>query len=175
MSEFVILIPPTFEAVSLAEVRAYLRIGTDADNGTLSILLNAAKQNVEMRNRKALTKRKLRQSFTSEDVERAFAEAKKMGGAPYLRPAFTPSSITEIRTVAADGNSSVANGIVTIDGKKFILTSFVHALEIDYFAGCETLEEVPSDLKLNVFEEVSRLIAVRDNEKSVGSIAMVRL
>ena len=175
MSEFVILIPQAFEAVSLAEIRAYLRIGSDADNATLSLLQKAATTNVEMRNHRALAKRKVRQSFTSHEVEKAIAQAHKMRGAIYLRPAFAPSAIFEVRAIAENGSSAIISELVTIEANKFRLGYFAQSLEIDYFAGSETFEDIPSELKIEVLEELGRLIAVRDNEKTQNPSAEVHL
>lgn len=175
MSEFVILIPPEHNAVSLDEIRAYLRIGSDADNATLSIIQSAAIANIEDKNKRALIKRKVRQSFTNRDISKALALSHKMGGAPYLRPTFAPQSIVEARLISENGFSIIENDAVSIEGLRLKLNQYAYACEIDYFAGFETPDEVPNGLKLAVLEEVSRLIALRDNEKSQIQKPEVRL
>ncbi len=175
MSEFVILIPPASNAVSLNEIRSYLRIGSDADNAVLAIIQAAAIASIEAKNAKALIKRKVRQSFTNQDIAKAFAYANKMGGAAILRPAFTPDTISEVRSISQNGNSEIRNDLAKITDGLFGLCGPAFQIEIDYFAGFDAPELVPASLKLEVLEEAARLIALRDNEKSQIQKPQVRL
>lgn len=166
MSDLVILIPPEIDAVSLLEVHAYLRVASDADDVTLLTMLKAAITSVEARNNCALISRKIRQSFTRADINTQNNLAQKLGGAIYLRPAFTPDSISEVRHIDSTGTAVIAPNLVAIENEKFALKSYANVIEIDYFAGFAAPSDVPHFLKIEVLEEVARLIAVRDNEEA---------
>jgi uncharacterized phiE125 gp8 family phage protein len=162
------LVPPPVEPVTLAAARAFLRIGSDGDDGVLTSLLIAAREALEARTGRALVTRTLRQRFLS-------ARPLQLGLPGTLLPGrATATSLVAVRIIAADGSESIAppNLVRLIDGR-FVLTAPLSAntlgLSIDYQAGFgPNAVDVPEAYKVAILEAVADALIRRDNGNTDG-------
>lgn len=159
------LVAPTETAISIFEAKAYLRIAQDGDDVSLLALIKAAIERVEARHFIALVRRVARQSFSSVEINRAFAFAKMKNQKPILRPDLTPiSTIISIKSKQFDGQLIENNNLITFFNNVFEINNFADSIEIEYWAGFENANSVPNSYKLLVLEELARIIEVRENE-----------
>lgn len=160
------LVAPNEMAISLSQACAYLRIAQSGDDYELTNLIKAAIERIEKRHFKALAIRKVRQSFSSVEILRAFEFAKLKNSIPILRPDLNPiTQITSVRKLDFNGQYIEENNLIKFTNGFFELNNFVSSIQIEYFAGYENLAEIPYSLKLLVLEELARIIEVRDNEE----------
>lgn len=163
------LVAPATEPVTLAQARAFLRVGTDGDDTVLTSLLLAAREAVEARLGCALVTRTIRQRFLGP---RRF----DVGLPGILVPGRGPAtSLVAARTIAGDGTETLAplNLVRLVDGR-FVLTAPLFAnvvgLSIDYQAGYgSTPASVPEAFKVAILEAVSEALIRRDNPASQSS------
>jgi uncharacterized phiE125 gp8 family phage protein len=162
------LVEPTTEPVTLAQARAFLRIGTDGDDSVLTSLLVAAREAVEARTGRALVTRTVRQRFLG-------SQRLNMGLPGIFLPGRTPATaLVAVRFIAQDGSETLApaNTVRLIDGR-FVssapLLASVAGLSIDYQAGYGTSPfSVPEAFKISILEAVADALSRRDGEKSDG-------
>jgi uncharacterized phiE125 gp8 family phage protein len=157
------LVAPAIEPVTLAEARAFLRIGTDGDDGVLTRLLIAAREALEARTGRALVTRTVRQRFVGP-------RRLQLGLPGTLLPGRVPAtSIVAVRTIGADGSETVVplNSVQIVDGRFVLntpLSSNIQGLSIDYLAGYgSTAASVPEAFKVSILEAVADALVRRDN------------
>ena len=162
------LVAPATEPVTLAAARAFLRVGTDGDDGVLTSLLVAAREALEARTGRALVTRTLRQRF--------FGPNRLDVGLPgTLLPGRVPAiALVAVRTISQDGTETLApaNLVRLIDGR-FVLTASLSAgvagLSIDYQAGYGVAaSNVPEAFKISILEAVADALIRRDSGNSDG-------
>ena len=157
------LVAPATEPVTLAQARAFLRIGTDGDDLVLTSLLIAAREAFEARTGRALITRTLRQSFLG-------LGRTEIRGRSILVPGRGPvTSLVAVRLIARDGTQAPAPAtlVVLIEGR-FVRTASlsptVAGLSIDYQAGYGTsTASVPEACKVSILEAVADALTRRDN------------
>jgi uncharacterized phiE125 gp8 family phage protein len=161
------LIPPAAEPVSLAIARAYLRIGTDGDDGVLSSLMTACREALEARTGRALVTRTMRQRFL---VPRSSSNSLPGTLLPGRSPA---TNLVAVRVINADGSETVApTGTVALVDGRFILKSPLAAsalgLSVEYEAGYGTPAQVPEAFKVSILEAMVDAMLRRDEGKTGG-------
>jgi uncharacterized phiE125 gp8 family phage protein len=162
------LVAPSTEPVTLAQARAFLRIGTDGEDSVLTSLLVAAREALEARTGRALVTRTVRQRFIVPSDSKATLPGTFLPG---RAPATT---LVAVRVISADGSESVAppNMVRLIDGRFIVsgaLTSGVLGLSIDYQAGYGTsASSVPESFKISILEAVADALSRRDNGTNDG-------
>ena len=151
-----ILIPPEGEPVSLSDVRAYLRIGTQGDDALLSLFTSAAREAFEARTGRALLTRRVRQNFLGPLSP------------GYLIPAANPvTSIHAVRVILPTGALvDASSGIVSLIDGKFVLNQPMSDLSIDYQAGYASTALVPQAYRLAILEAVADALVRRDGDGS---------
>ena len=166
------LVGPPTEPVTLAQARAYLRVGSDGDDSVLTSLLVAAREAFEARSGRALITRTLRQVF--------FGPSRFELGLPgTLLPGRVPATaLVAVRVIAADGTETLAppNLARLVDGR-FALSAHLSAgivgLSIEYQAGYGTTPaSVPEAFKVAILEAVNDTLTRRDNGQSDNSSAL---
>jgi uncharacterized phiE125 gp8 family phage protein len=146
------LVPPVGEPVSVSEVRAYLRIGTEGDDTTLALLIGAAREAFEARTGRALITRQLRQTFLGP-----------MGPGILVPGASPVQTLLATSTIDKDGAlTPAASGLVRLLDGKFSLSQSVLGLVVEYRAGYATAAQVPQASKLAIIEAVGEALARRD-------------
>jgi uncharacterized phiE125 gp8 family phage protein len=160
------LVAPATEPVSLAQARAFLRIGTDGDDSVLTSLIIAAREAVEARTGRALVTRTLRQRFMVPSDPKSTLPGT-------LLPGRVPATnLVAVRVIASDGSESVAppNLVRLIDGRLSVtagLSSSALGLSIDYQAGYgPAASNVPEAFKISILEAVADALIRRDNSGS---------
>lgn len=150
------LIPPEGEPVSLSDVRAYLRIGTQGDDALLSLFIAAAREAFEARTGRALLSRRVRQSFLG---------ALSPG---VLIPATSPvTAIHAVRVMLPSGAlADAGGGLLNLVGGKFVLNQPISDLSVEYQAGYATSTLVPQVYRLAILEAVADALARRDSDGS---------
>ncbi|OYU51462.1 MAG: hypothetical protein CFE27_11830 [Alphaproteobacteria bacterium PA1] len=151
-----ILIPPEGEPVSLSDVRAYLRIGTQGDDALLALFITAAREAFEARTGRALLTRRVRQNFLG------------VLSPGFLIPATNPvTAIHAVRTILPSGALADPSGNILslIDGK-FVLNQPMRDFSVEYQAGYATSALVPQADRLAILEAVADAIARRDGDGS---------
>jgi uncharacterized phiE125 gp8 family phage protein len=147
-----ILVPPVGEPVSVAEVRAYLRIGSEGDDTILALLIGAAREAFEARTGRALITRQLRQTFLGP-----------MGPGTLVPGASPVQALLTASILDKDGVlSPAASGLVRLLDGKFCLSQAVLGLVVEYRAGYATAAQVPQASKLAIIEAVGEALARRD-------------
>jgi uncharacterized phiE125 gp8 family phage protein len=162
------LVAPATEPVTLAQARAFLRVGTDGDDNVLTSLLVAAREALEARTGRALVTRTVRQRFLGP-------QRLELGLPGTLLPGRVPATaLVAVRTIAQDGTETLApaNTVRLIDGR-FVLTAPLSAsvagLSIDYQAGYgATASNVPEAFKISILEAVADALIRRDNGNTDG-------
>ncbi|KAF0117238.1 MAG: hypothetical protein FD163_2066 [Hyphomonadaceae bacterium] len=162
----VILAPPLSSAINIEEARIYLRLGTDEDDGILTMFIKAAIEKVENKYHKALVTRTVREVFTGADIQNAFNLSVKAGPSAFLRPHFTPvSALVAVQILDENGVVRAApNGLIKLEANKFFIKNWEYSIQIDYQAGFSAAGEIPSEYKQIILEEIATAIAKRDNE-----------
>lgn len=157
------LIPPAEEPVSLAEARAWLRLGTDGDDAVLAPAIAAARAAVEARTGLALVSRTVRERFAAARTGRSAARARagELVLVPALRPVTAIVAVTE--TGPAGVSSPAPAGLVVADGDRLRLARPAGALVVDYVAGHGAAGSVPLERKAAVLAELAALLARRDD------------
>lgn len=161
------LIPPASEPVSLASARAYLRIGSDGDDGVLSSLITACREALEARTGRALVTRTVRQRFLG-------AKSLSLGLPGTLLPGRAPATtLVAARVIGADGSETIAPaGTVALVDGRFILTSPLATsalgLSLDYEAGYGPPANVPEAFKVSILEAMADALTRRDDGKAGG-------
>ena len=153
-----ILIPPVSEPVTLAEVRAWLRVGSEGDDGVLTGLIRASRQAVEARTGRAMVERTVRQTFAGPR------------SAGRLTPALGPvTTLKAVRLVTEQGVETVAPaGLVSLVDGRFQVNAAVSGLSLDYVTGYTPVSAIPEGLKQAVFDSLTDALIVRD-----GGVARV--
>lgn len=156
-----ILIPPEGEPVSLSDVRAYLRIGSQGDDALLALVITAAREVFEARTGLALLTRRVRQNFLGSLSP------------GFLIPAANPvTEVHAIKTILPTGIATeVSSTVVSLMDGRFILNQPMRDLSIDYQAGYVTSSLVPKAHRLAILEAAAAAIARRDNDGSVPATA----
>jgi uncharacterized phiE125 gp8 family phage protein len=162
------LVAPAAEPVSLAEARAFLRIGTDGDDGVLTQLLIAAREAFEARTGRALVTATFRQRFMA-------ARFAHLDLPCTLVPGRIPATnLVAVRLIAQDGTETAApaNLVRLIDGR-FVVTAPLNAnvlgLSIDFQAGHGTTAGgVPQGYKVSILEAVADALKRRDGGMGDG-------
>lgn len=165
------LVAPAAEPVSLAEARAFLRIGTDGDNGVLTSLLIAAREAFEARTGRALVTTTFRQRFMA-------ARFAHLDLPCTLVPGRIPAiNLVAVRLIAKDGSETAApaNLVRLIDGR-FVITAPLSAqvlgLSIDFQAGHgASAANVPYAFKTSLLEAVADALKRRDGGASDGGLS----
>ncbi len=151
-----ILIPPEGEPVSLSDLRAYLRIGTQGDDALLSLFITAAREAFEARTGRALLTRRVRQNFLG-----ALSPGTLI---PATNPVF---AIHAVRTILPSGVlADASSGILSLIDGKFVLNQPMRDLSVEYQAGYATSALVPQADRLAILEAVADAIARRDSDGS---------
>ena len=146
------LVPPVGEPVSVAEVRAYLRIGAEGDDTILALLIGAAREAFEARTGRALITRQFRQTFLGP-----------LGPGTLVPGASPVQAILATSTIDKDGVlSPAANSLVRLLDGKFSLSQKVLGLVVEYRAGYATAAQIPQTSKLAIMEAVGEALARRD-------------
>jgi uncharacterized phiE125 gp8 family phage protein len=163
------LVAPATEPVTLVAARAFLRIGTDGDDGVLTSLLIAAREALEARTGRALVTRTVRQLFMVPSNATLPST---------LVPGRVPATnLVAVRVIASDGSEGVApaNLVRLIDGRLRVmapLASGALGLSIDYQAGYGlTADAVPEAFKVSILEAVADALVRRDAGNSDGGQA----
>jgi uncharacterized phiE125 gp8 family phage protein len=147
-----ILVPPVGEPVSVSEVRAYLRIGTEGDDIILALLIGAAREAFEARTGRALITRQVRQTFLGP-----------MGPGTLVPGASPVQALLTASTLDKDGAlTPAASGLVRLVDGKFSISQAVFGLVVDYSAGYATGAQIPQASKLAIIEAVGEALARRD-------------
>jgi uncharacterized phiE125 gp8 family phage protein len=161
------LTPPVAEPVSLASARAFLRIGSDGDDGVLASLIIACREALEARTGRALVTRSVRQRFIEP-------RPTPQGLPGTLLPGRAPATaLIAARIIGADGTETVAPAgtVVLVDGR-FVLKAPLAAnavgLSLDYEAGYGPASAVPEAFKVSILEAVSEALLRRDSGKTDG-------
>ncbi|GIU67618.1 head-tail connector protein [Candidatus Phycosocius spiralis] len=147
-----ILVPPVGEPVSVLEVRAYLRIGSEGDDAILALLIGAAREAFEVRTGRALITRQLRQTFLGP-----MGPGIVVPGASPVQAILTASVLDE-KGVPTPATSELVR---LLDGK-FNISQTVFGLVVDYRAGYATAAQIPQAFKLAIIEAVGEALARRD-------------
>ena len=148
-----ILVPPVGEPVSVSEVRAYLRIGSEGDDTIIALLIGAAREAFEARTGRALITRQLRQTFLGP-----------MGPGTLVPGASPVQTLLTASTLDKDGASTpAASGLVRLLDGKFSVSQSVFGLVVEYRAGYATAAQVPQSSKLAIIEAVGDALARRDS------------
>lgn len=170
----VILAPP-LTAISIEEARIYLRLGTDEDDGILTMFIKAAIEKVENKYHKAFASRTMRETFSGADIQNAFNLSVKAGRGAFLRPHFTPvTNIIAVRIIDANGAITTApSDLIKLEAEKFLLKNWEHIIQIDYEAGFSANGEIPSEYRQIILEEIAAAIAKRDNETIKNSVSEI--
>jgi uncharacterized phiE125 gp8 family phage protein len=149
-----VLVPPAEEPVTLAEARAWLRLGPDADDGVVAALLVAAREAFEARSGRALVTRRVRQRVPGPRA-----------AGPVAAGAKPPSAPVGVWFLGADGSLTPApTDLVALAGDRFTLRRDAPALAIDYDAGHGGAAQVPQALKVALLEAVAAALARRDRD-----------
>lgn len=151
-----ILIPPDGEPVSVADVRAYLRIGTQGDEALISLFITAAREAFEARTGRALLTRRVRQNFLGTLSP------------GFLIPATSPvTALHTVRTILSAGSLvEVSSGLVSLVDGKFRLNQNANDLCLDYQAGYANAAALPQADRLAILEAVASAIARRDGDEA---------
>jgi uncharacterized phiE125 gp8 family phage protein len=158
------LIPPASEPVSLASARAFLRIGTDGDDGVLSSLITACREALEARTGRALVTRTVRQRFLG-------TKPLPQGLPGTLLPGRAPATtLVAVRVIGPNGSETVApTGTVALVDGRFIVTAPLAAnalgLSLDYEAGYGPAAAVPEAFKVSILEAMAEALMRRDEGK----------
>jgi uncharacterized phiE125 gp8 family phage protein len=161
------LIPPSSEPVSLAQARAFLRIGTDGDDSVLASLITACREALEARTGRALVTRTMRQHFIGP-------RPLPTGLPGTLLPGRAPATtLVATRIIAADGSETLApTGTVALVDGRFVLKAPLSAnamgFSLDYEAGYGPAASVPEAFKISILEAVADALQRRDGGKSDG-------
>lgn len=149
-----ILIPPEGEPVSLADVRAYLRIGTQGDDALLTLFISAAREAFEARTGRALLTRRVRQNFLGTLSP------------GFLIPACGPvTALHSVKSILASGALvDVSSSILSLIDGKFMLNQPMGDLSVEYQAGFAASTLVPYAHRLAILEAVADAIARRDGD-----------
>jgi len=141
--------PPNGEPVSLAEARAFLRIGHDGEDALVQHLLEGARARLEQASGLALVSRTVRQNW------RSWPAALRARGIP-LRPG-PVQNIISIKEISASGEETDLTARFLFDAgrQRLCLPEFAAAplippggqVEVTYIAGFGAPEDVPADLK----------------------------
>lgn len=149
-----ILIPPEGEPVTLSDVRAYLRIGTQGDDSLLNLFISAAREAFEARTGHALLSRRVRQNFLGSLAP------------GFLIPATYPvTALHNVKSILPSGALVDLSGtsVTLIDGK-FVLNRPLSDLSLEYQAGYASSDAVPQAHRLAILEAVAQAIARRDGD-----------
>jgi uncharacterized phiE125 gp8 family phage protein len=161
------LIPPSGEPVSLAQARAFLRIGTDGDDGVLTSLIVACREAFEARTGRALVTRTVRQRFmVPSNIQLGLPGTLLPGRAP-------ATALVAVRLIGADGTETLApNGTMALVDGRFILKTPLSAstqgLSLDYEAGYGPATNVPEAFKISIMEAMAEALARRDGGNTSG-------
>jgi uncharacterized phiE125 gp8 family phage protein len=160
------LVPPVAEPVSLAEAKAWLRIGTDGDDAVLSRLIAAARARFEKETGRALMARTVRERFIP--LPRA-----NSAGSVLITPALGPvTSVVEAKLIGADGSlSDTPAGFVQVAGRRLLVARSVPGLVVTYAVGVASAALVTLEDKAAVLAIVVDLQAQRDRAGGVESRA----
>ena len=152
-----ILIPPVGEPVSLSDVRAYLRIGTQGDDSLLTLFIAAAREAFEARTGRALLTRRVRQNFLG---------ALSPG---FLIPATNPvTAVHAVQAILPSGAGlDLSSDILSLIDGKFVLNQPMSDLSVEYQAGYVSAALIPQAYRLAILEAVADAIARRDGDGSV--------
>ncbi len=170
--ETTVVIPPTEEPVSLAAMKAYLRIGHDGEDDLITDLIASARARLETESGLALVTRTIRQTYLS------WPETLLTSGL-ILRPG--PAIFLEdVRRVDEDSIETTLTPDFRIqDGRLCLralsaLPSLLDGghVEITFTAGFGAPETVPSDLQLAVKILTSRIYYVRDRNPGADDISI---
>jgi uncharacterized phiE125 gp8 family phage protein len=167
------LIPPAAEPVSLASARAFLRIGTDGDDGVLTSLITACREALEARTGRALVTRTVRQRFLG-------TRPLPIGLPGTLLPGRSPATaLVAVRVIGACGSETVAPAgtVALIDGRFIVKSPLVASalgLSLDYEAGYGTPAQVPEAFKVSILEAMADAMSRRDEGKTGGGQSWVQ-
>jgi uncharacterized phiE125 gp8 family phage protein len=159
------LIAPVGEPVTLAAARAFLRIGSDGDDGVLTSLITACREAFEARTGRALVTRTLRQRFmVSERFQQTLPGALLPGRAG-------AKTLVATRIIASDGTEAIApTGLTTLVDGRFMLNRPLPAgalgVSLDYEAGFGPPAAVPEAYKLAILDALNEALVRRDEGKS---------
>ncbi len=164
----------SFDALSLDsdmldEVRAYLRVETDQEDGSLAAIILAAIAHAETITRQVLIQRTMREMLS------ASRSWQKLSAAPVL-------SINSVIGIPADGGSFAVlpvNYATEIDGNgsghfRFLQQGAAGRVEISYTAGLATQwASLPEALRLGILRLTGYFYAHRDGTDDAGPPAAV--
>jgi uncharacterized phiE125 gp8 family phage protein len=159
------LIAPASEPVTLSQARAYLRVGTDGDDGVLTSLIKACREALEARTGRALVTQTLRQTFLVS--ERSFS----ILPGTLLPGRTSATALVAARIINADGTETAApTGLVTLANGRFVLNRALSpnalGLSLDYQAGYGPPASVPEAFKVALLEAIGDALIRRDADTS---------
>ena len=164
MTNIMTVAPPSGEPVTLAAVKAYLRLGHSGEDGLAADLLASARAQIEMEAGLALVTRTLR--LTLKDWP-----ATLKGRGVQLRPG-PVTALVAVRTVDALGVAADETNRFMLDNGRLCLRAWSFALpvpkdghiEIDFDTGFGPPSAVPEDLQFAV-----KLLASHAHQRRDGS------
>jgi uncharacterized phiE125 gp8 family phage protein len=162
MLDLEILVPPSAEPVSLAEAKAWLRLGTDGDDTVLSRMIVAARARFENETGRALMARTVRERFVP-------LPQPNRDGLVWLLPANGPATaITAVTMIDGQGIETPAPaGFCTLAGRQFKVVRSVPGMVVTYSAGASDIADVALADRVAVLEILAGLYA-RRNEGQIS-------
>lgn len=165
---YTLLTPPALEPVALADVKTFLRIDGNEDDGLMSMLIKSARRMGEEYTKRSFITQKWRLTMDSFT-----AECSVPGLPPYLSAgmraiALSRGPIQEISSITTTNSGNVAapvpaatytladNEILLNEGQSWPTSLRDRAaVAIEFVAGWESAEEVPEPIRQGILQHVA--------------------
>lgn len=144
------LTPPSGEPLSLADAKAFARIGSDHENGLITELIAAARARIEAETGLALMSRTLRLTLTDWPLgvlERGGLRLPKRPAHSLVAVRLTDGEASEDVTVRFQLETGLCAKLEPVPFGGWVWPRTIHErIEIDWVAGFGDADDVPEDL-----------------------------